>query len=368
VFVSIGLRFEAQVEAMNMVETVGNYARHRKVPYIIYNEEEGRYRVVYVPAISGESIAHAYQYLLAQEAKNHNLKVCEDCLKGELFKTMDLRFKRDILLSGQSKNNELQSKINKIHEFLRILIEVKKGRDKMIRNLKKEIPNIDKLVVKYVEEKIVENCVVEDIGGFLVAEDVPTKRTSVFQVSYAIPVKSAIYGSILEPQLHARQSLTPGGKEETEKASEQMIFYVEVGTAVYGLIFNINLDRIGVSSLEPGKKIVDESERKKRMEVAIKALIRMISSQQFGAKLSRFFPNAKIKTLFVAISEKPFVVSSPLEDNFMEETLRRVKALKDVFNEEIRLMAYSNELEIPEGVERFETPEEVLKNVLEAVK
>lgn len=324
-FVSIGLRFEAQVEAMNMVETVGNYARHRKVPYIIYNEEEGRYRVVYVPAISGESIAHAYQHLLAQEAKEAGLNVCNECLSGEFYKSMNINHARE---KGVAENEEAKS----------------------------------------AEEKIVKSCVVEDVGGFLMAEKIQAKRTSVFQVSYAIPVKSAIYGSILEPQLHARQSLTPGGKEKTEKASEQMIFYVEVGTAVYGLIFNINLDRIGVSSLEPGKKIVDENERKKRMEVAIKALIRMISSQQFGAKLSRFFPNAKIKTLFVAISEKPFVVSSPLEDNFMEETLRRARTLKDVFNEEIRLMAYSDELEIPEGVERFETPEEVLKNVLEAVK
>ncbi|MEN3007394.1 MAG: hypothetical protein ABC578_06985, partial [Candidatus Methanosuratincola petrocarbonis] len=30
-FLSVGVEFEANVEALNMVETAGNYAKHRRV-------------------------------------------------------------------------------------------------------------------------------------------------------------------------------------------------------------------------------------------------------------------------------------------------------------------------------------------------
>ncbi|RLF63362.1 MAG: type I-A CRISPR-associated protein Cas7/Csa2, partial [Thermoplasmata archaeon] len=312
-FVSVGVRFEAQVEAMNMVESIGNYTRHRKVPYII--KDKDGYKLVYVPAISGESIAHTYQYFLAQEAKALGLKVCNECLNGEFYKSMNLSH-------AESKG-------------------VKEGDS-----------------ADTAEKKIVENCVVEDIGGFLIAEKIPAKRTSVFQVSYAVPIKSAVLSSIVDPQLHARQSLAPEKREEGRKeASEQMIFYVEVGTAIYGFVFNINLDRIGVSGIT-GDQILDDMEKRKRMEAAIRALLRMLSSMQFGAKLSRFFPNGKIKTILVSISEKPFVVSSPLEDTFIEDTMKRARIIREAFNEDVELIAFSDELEIPEGIKRVETPEE----------
>jgi len=322
-FVSVGIRFEAHVEAMNMVESIGNYTRHRKVPYII--EDKDGYKLVYVPAISGESIAHAYQYFLAQEAKALGLKVCNECLNGEFYKSMNLSHAE---LKGVKEGDSADT----------------------------------------AEKKIVENCVVEDIGGFLIAEKIPAKRTSVFQVSYAVPVKSAVLSSIVDPQLHARQSLAPEKREEGRKeASEQMIFYVEVGTAIYGFVFNINLDRIGVSGIT-GDQILDDTEKRKRMEAAIRALLRMLSSMQFGAKLSRFFPNVKIKTILVSISEKPFVVSSPLEDTFIEDTMKRAHTIKEVFNENVELIAFSDELEIPEGIKRVETPEEAIRVVLEKVK
>ncbi len=40
VFVSFGFRFRVNVEAMNMVESVGNYSRHRVVPIIRRIEED----------------------------------------------------------------------------------------------------------------------------------------------------------------------------------------------------------------------------------------------------------------------------------------------------------------------------------------
>jgi CRISPR-associated autoregulator, Csa2 family len=54
------------VEALNMTESVGNYVKHRRVP-VMLREDDGVYSVYFVPAISGESIAHALQALLAEE-------------------------------------------------------------------------------------------------------------------------------------------------------------------------------------------------------------------------------------------------------------------------------------------------------------
>ncbi|MEM1718256.1 MAG: type I-A CRISPR-associated protein Cas7/Csa2, partial [Thermosphaera sp.] len=56
-FLSIGVRFIANIEALNMAETIGNLSKHRKAPIIVPTREG--YRVLYVPAISGESFAHA---------------------------------------------------------------------------------------------------------------------------------------------------------------------------------------------------------------------------------------------------------------------------------------------------------------------
>ncbi|HHC18811.1 MAG TPA: type I-A CRISPR-associated protein Cas7/Csa2 [Euryarchaeota archaeon] len=322
-FVSLGIRFEALVEALNMSETVGNYSRHRRVPYII-KDEDGSYRSVYVPAISGESIAHAYQVLLAEEAIKDGLKVCEECRRGEFFKSMN-------------------------------------------RNLARRKGVVDGDDFKVTERKIVENCVVEDIGGFLLAEGNPVKRTSAFQVSYALPIKRAVMASVVDPQLHARHSIAPEAREGSrEGASEQMIYYVEIGTAIYGLVFNIDLAAIGVSAY--GDKILSDNEIKKRQVVALKALLRMLSSKQLGAKLSRFFPHEEIKTMFATVSEKPFTVSSPLEDTFIQETLRRAKVIEEKFGEKIAIYGFSKEFDLPEEVVKLETPEEVILEILKHVE
>ena len=57
-FISIRGRVLINVEALNMTESVGNYVKHRRVPVIL---SSGGYVAFFVPAISGESIAHGFQ-------------------------------------------------------------------------------------------------------------------------------------------------------------------------------------------------------------------------------------------------------------------------------------------------------------------
>ena len=84
VWLSLSWRARVNVEALNMAESIGNYIKHRRAPIAVY--ENGRYVLRYVPAISGESIAHAYQEWLAEEASKTGLSVCDMCKKGEFVK------------------------------------------------------------------------------------------------------------------------------------------------------------------------------------------------------------------------------------------------------------------------------------------
>jgi CRISPR-associated protein Csa2 len=319
-FVSAGVRFEANVEALNMVETAGNYSKHRRVPYIV--EDRDIMKIIYVPAVSGESLAHAFQELLAEEALVEKQKVCSKCARGEFLKSMDDR--------------------NAAEKF--------EGR---------KLPT----VAEELEEGIVKNCTVEDVGGFLYAGKVPVKRTSAFQVSYALPIKKMAIYSTVEPQLHARHAIISQaeGKSEkkTEGAEEQMLYYVETGTAIYAFTFNLDLKAIGMSAIS-GKPIISADEVKARRRAAIRSLARMLSSSQFGAKLSRFLPLGGIRSLAISVTEKPFTVTSPIYEGFEDNTMKRLEKLAREFNEEYQYYVL--------GRDGLETPEHVIAQLIQYLK
>ncbi len=329
-FLSAGVRFEANVEALNSVETTGNFSKHRKIPYIIWSDGKSKYDVIYVPAVSGESLAHAYQELLVREAlqMDASAAICDECKRGEFFKSM-----------------------NKEH-------------------LKGKVSNVDGASPQDIERGVVTNCLVEDIGGFLYAEKPPVKRSSAFQFSYAVPIKKVALLSVTEPLLHARhaQMREMKKKSKREGAAEQMIYYVESGTAIYGFTFNLDLNAIGLSSFT-GEPLLDGKELGFRQKTAIRAFARMISSRQFGAKLSRFFPVGDILTVYVSLTDSPFSVTSPIYQAAALTTAKRLSILKEKFKEEVSLIVY-DPLDGTAGldfefVEIVETPEEVGARLLE---
>ncbi|KUK16990.1 DevR family CRISPR-associated autoregulator [Thermococcus sibiricus] len=382
-FLSVGVRFEANVEALNMVETAGNYGKHRRVPYLV--EEDGKLKTVYVPAMSGESLAHAYQEHLVREALSASLPVCDDCQRGEFYKSMDevhfapKLFNREevfesvlgnlsevvnstiSILSSEiekdrnkkKQNGDKIKELEKFREFMKNLTESENPREYIINNLSLASEVFGKYVIKKgilnlpparIEEIIVKSCVVEDIGGFLYTGSTPIRRSSAFQVSYALPVKSVALFATSEPQLHARHAQMDASSKKGN-ASEQMIYYVETGTALYGFTFNLDLDAVGVSAIT-SKPVLDGDEIKKRREVSLKALFRMLSSGQFGAKLSRFFPVGGITELIVSVTDQPFVVTSPIYDDYIAKTQRRLEVLKS-FGEE-SFLAVAEEEKVPE--------------------
>jgi len=361
VYISLGMRFVANVEALNMVETVGNITKHRRAPVVVKTGEG--YSVKYVPAVSGESFAHAYQESLVKVAEllyNGDPPVCQYCKRGEFFKSMDVKY-----------------------AFPTALEMLKRDIDIFERKFLFELETI-------------KRCLVEDIGGFLYTPErrrghqnsqlnVPVRRTSRFEVGYIIPVFEAIDATAIEPQLQARhapsETETRTGDieiEETEQPKSvqikkpraaQMIYYVETASALYGLSFNIDLDGIGRTSMVKIKDAFDDpEERIRRVKVALGALALTLTGTAFGAKRSRFLPISEIDSLVAVISRKlPFAVSSPVTRGYIVNTLRRVKSFKGLLKKvgienELAVLVYGAEVE---NIERFDTPEDLMNRLLE---
>ena len=296
VFVSFGFRFRVNVEAMNMVESVGNYSRHRVAPIIGRFIEDGKvkYDIQFLPIVSGQSLANAYTRALVDIALRKGLPVCGVCRNYNE-------------LNGFPKRP----------------------------NIEGEGDSVDKRVAE---------CVVEDVTGFMATEEKKRgekgralRRTSRIQFSHLIPdVDSAKHVPPM-PQFHVRYG-----------EGAQTIFNIESASAIYTLVVNIDVDGIGrgVSTTT--------SDREARVEAALDALALMFNGGYIGAKKSRYFPQMELLGAIAVVSDPyAFVVSPPkarlsndgtLLPWYLEDTLKRAIAFKNIFNDvSLRMFYIDNE-------------------------
>lgn len=335
-FISISTRLLVDVEALNMVESVGNVTRHRRATIIVETPEG--YKKAEVPAVSGEMIAHGYQesiVRIAEKIYDGKPPVCKWCRRGEFFKEMDAKHTIEEASKVSGEGEEYA------HEF---------------------------------EKAVVKNCIVEDIGGFLKAEAPPVRRTSRFQVGYMVPVKDAIKACNLESQFHVRHAPSEPSKREGERAA-QMIYYVEVGSALYGLMFNLDIDGIGYTSLVKKELVVSSEERAKRIRVALGALLDIFSGYAYGAKRTRFLPIIEAESFAIAISDPmPFTMLPPTTKNYINNTLYKKMKYNQALarigvKENVKIYAYSKEVEISKDpdLEVVSSVEEALDKAIENV-
>ena len=335
-FISISTRLLVDVEALNMVESVGNVTRHRRAMIIIETPEG--YKKAEVPAVSGEMIAHGYQEALVKVAEkiyNGKPPICKWCVRGEFFKEMDAKHMVEEAAKVTGEGEEYA------HKF---------------------------------ETAVIKNCIVEDIGGFLKAEAPPVRRTSRFQVGYMVPVKDAIKACSLESQFHVRHAPSEPSKREGERAA-QMIYYVEVGSAIYGLMFNLDVDGIGYTSLVKKELVVDREERLRRIKVALGALLELFSGSSYGAKRTRFLPIIETKSFAITVSDPmPFTMLPPTTKNFINNTVHKKAKFNQALTrigikENIKIFAYSEETEIVKDpdLEDVSSVEEALDKAIEYV-
>jgi len=342
----IAARIRANVEALNMTETIGNVSRHRRAPYVIRENGEG-FRLIYVPAISGESLAHAFQANLVEAAKvvyaREGLEppLDEWSLRGEFIKF------------GDSKH--LTAGLNRI--------------------IKEKMPEEEKQ--HEFEKAAIKESIVADVGGFLYAENPPVRRTSPFQVGYATPVEDGIRETAIEIQMHARQVVVGIKSEEEKRKTEeerrqaQMIYYVETASTVYGLTACVDFDAIGRTSMVRVEDAVDDSERKRRIRAALLALALTLGQNLYGAKRTRFNPVLEtLEAVAVVSSPLPFVPTAPQISGYAVDTVNRLRAYKELLealgvgNFTSRVLAYN--VDVP-GAERASSMEELFKKLAEEV-
>jgi CRISPR-associated protein Csa2 len=348
VFLSARGRVLINVEALNMTESIGNYVKHRRVPALL---PEAGYATFFVPAISGESIAHGYQQVLAELGSKQKKPVCNLCSRGIFLKSTNRsvfasQFREK--LKSNAKNNE---KLDSAHTF---------------------------------ECFVIGNCIVEDIGGFLFApgqqekyektedkelltnvkllkeskktkkrtdseggaeekEEEATevrnvKRTSNFFTGYMIPVREALRSSIIEPQLHSRYAL---GTPFVERGQQgQMIYDVELSSAVYGFSFDLDTKFIGkttYSYAEIGAKVVDDTQE--RVELSLDAFEIFVKEMLFGAKRTRFLPVIDWESIVIAVSGDVWTAPSPFSINYLVNSLEKAKKFRP---SDLRLFVYMN--------------------------
>ncbi len=285
-FLSLTLRVIVNLESLNMAESVGNVTRHRKAPVIV-KIKDGGYRMVYVPVISGMTLAHHYQRHLATAAASMNLPVTRMSLLGYFMKFAD---------------------------------------DKIIQNYYPEVSgNVSKSKPCESEEAILRACTVADIGGFLYT-DGGVKRTSRFSFTYLAPVLEALEEGAagVLPQLHTRY--TPGARE-----GEQALYYVDTGSALYTMTYTLEASKIARLETCPALGVdrddLGHDERVKRFEAAYKALVAMLGNMAFGAKRSRSQPHWVIDSVIIVsgVGLTPFIPTPGHYNNYMEDTINRLE-------------------------------------------
>ena len=330
VWVSLAWRALVNVEALNMAESVGNYVKHRRAPLAFYDEASGCYVVKYVPVVSGESLAHAYQVWLAEEAGNAGLSVCRLCAKGEL---------------------------------------VKHGARVVLQEEKLPMPGRGEVVkAAQLEEQLVRQCVVEDVCGFLVPTDIPVKRTSLFYIGYMVPAYDSVRAAVTDPQFHVRHAPSLIGRGEEFPETGQALYYVEVASAVYTASAALDLTGIGRTSTFNVKDVVDAGEKLKRAEVAVKSLYYLLAGM-FGAKRTRFQPNYRLLSAVAAVSKgAPFNVNPGHSRGYVKETATRVKSFAELTGSTVELFAYSAEegVEVPANVSQAASPEDLVSKLKDA--
>ncbi|BBG27856.1 type I-A CRISPR-associated protein Cas7/Csa2 [Sulfuracidifex tepidarius] len=272
-WISFSVRYLVNVEDLNNVESAGNYVRHRRAP-IVVKENDKTYSVTYVPAVSGEMIAHGYQANLADIATQKGLPV-EDLVK------------QGVLLKRGAGDSVHNSKC-----------EDKKGSD--------------------YEQCVISEDVVEDVAGFMNPNKL-IKRTSNIAFSYMIPALDTVKASAIASQFQVRYA-TKELIDKHKNENIQSLYNVETASASYVLTGYLNLDGIGITQNYPVKEVECEGKsecRKERMKCALDSLTLTLTQFLFGAKRSRYNPLTEIEALVLSVSEKPFNIP-PINGNIKE--------------------------------------------------
>jgi len=305
IWLSLSMRAKVSNEALNMVEAVGNYIRRRRAPIpVLRSSERGsEFVVVYAPAISGETIAHAWQEWIAYIAQSKGLRICDRCAQGYFIKRGDA--------VGRIQDPDAY------------------------------------------EVDAIKSCVVEDVGGFLAPTEPPVKRTSRIYTGYAIPSLMDLDASAIEPQMHARHA-PPAAILKGGQVKPQMLYTVETASAVYAFQFSVDISGIGRQSYASRSLVVGIDEKKKRVETVIEALYQVAAQGMMGAKRTRFDPYYSVLSAVASVSVGIAFNATPAHsEDYVVQTAERAKSVLGILSVsplEIHVVSYVGEEDAKRGV------------------
>ena len=321
-YLQLVYRMLINVDALNMVESVGNVTRRRTIPVIV-PKAPGVYVIRWVPAISGETLAHRYQVEIVELAKSR-YQECRDRLdywseQGELLKHWDLGFYKSQCERAEECEKTRQCRVPRPKDWECELARRYTGSGQQKLGLKD---------IEDIERVIVGNSLVEDIGGFLVTTPGPVRRTSCIRFSYLIPTLDAMDASQLDHQMYVKGAL----KAESLGIKEgvQVPYYVQVGSVLYGGNIELEVKRVGCYSIADGCVEDKQCPLATRRCIAVDAL-RPILEGDFGAKRSRHRPHNILEMAVAVVSDKPIPLppaTLPF-NSLLEELAAKLKVYKE---------------------------------------
>jgi len=319
----------------------------RKMP-MIYLTKDGKPRFVSeVPAISGLMLKHWHFRNLINLSREAGDKICFFCNRLEAIRLPP----------------------EQVQRYYEELYKVKYG-DKEI--------------------ELIENCVGEDVHGFLaVVKGKSLRREGNVKFSWAIALggreneeyQEEAYRRIVivqhsrhvreippeeevKRQLEALKSGRNGGSGKNEKKDEfndlmkqlkqlQMPYPKPYTSEVFGFTTIADLSAIGVSLTDNGKTI-DPEVRKIRQRNTILAYAKMLFGE-IGANLSRSLPIAGKFRLLIAASKKGHIPPPvhPVYPNYLVESVKLIKDAAELFQDPaiIRIYAYDMNRETKNALE-----------------
>lgn len=358
VYVSGTVLLRINAAALNQAESTGNFSKHRTYPFIVV-EDNRVVKVVYVPAISGQSLGHGYQRFLSILADQRGINVCGPC-REEIFVKMGTIGQRGETTKGKGKKSKKsEEEKEKLYDLFELEFEdVKRLRDTLdeIRD-DKEMKVLEKY--RRMAAEVEKNCIVEDVGGFMVPR-YNLRKTSTVSFSPAIPVSHKA-GGVTSAQ-HARHGLVVSGEEEG-----QMIYQVGVASALYQLSFEFEPFRVSVFRRLIGEKVDDWW---KRVEAAIDAFY-FLEAGEFGGHRARYLPIMDVYGFAIAVAEPYPFRPSPVDgelSSFIIDTVRRGTKVSEFFNNKEKIMIYYNMKGLDKEIEVNGVAVEKVESLLDAIK
>lgn len=316
--ISGSFRFLINVESLNGVESVGHLTKHRTAPIVV--KTQLGYLVRYVPAISGEALAHAYQVALVDVARKYKLPV---------------------------------GKFSSLYDFIKF------STDEVVKE-EGLTPPASPADARRFEVDVMLKDVVADVAGFLYAGTNPVRRTSRIKFGYMIP---ALIGNEIPAQLESQFHVRYSQKDQT-------IYNVEVSSALYVMSFTLDEDLVAKPSNagSPVDKEKDlEGQRINRVKASLEALYYVLSGN-FGGKRSRFLPSMKLMSGIVTKTDFPFMPEPGHSDDYISLSLRRLDKAKKILSGNGEAYVIDNEGLNPQGGNVVGTIEELIEVLLNKIQ